>query len=147
SWGRFIKEGTNRSAYANSVNPLAPIVSVSAPDKTTVVFKLAFPMANLPALLAAHSGGNFTILPRELDGGFDVKSKPIGTGPYMMTEHVPSARFVFRKNPTYYDKSGPFVDTIEYPIVTEYAQGVSQLRAGGLHTYGVRGEDVLATKR
>ena len=147
SWNRFIKDGGNRSNYANSINPQSPIVSVTAPDKSTVVFKLAFPMVNLTALLAAHSGGNYTILPREMDGGFDIRTKPIGTGPYSLAEHVPSSRFVFKKNPSYYDKSGPHIDGAEFPIISEYAQGLAQLKAGALYTYAVKGEDVLAMKR
>jgi len=87
------------------------------------------------------------MLPREQDGGFDLKTKPIGTGPYFLAEQVPSSRFVFKKNPTYYDKSGPYIDGAEFPIITEYAQGLAQLKAGALYTYPVRGEDVLTTKK
>jgi ABC-type transport system substrate-binding protein len=104
-------------------------------------------MVNLPALLAAHSGGNFAILPKEIDSGLDIRTHPIGTGPYMVAEHQPSTRFVFKKNPAYYDKSGPFIDSAEYPIITEYAQGLAQLKAGALYTYAVKGEDMLQTKR
>jgi ABC-type transport system substrate-binding protein len=147
TWTRFAKEGGNRSNFANSVNPMAPIVSLTAPDRSTVVANLSFPMVNLTALLAAHSGGNFAILPREQDGGYDIRTRPIGTGPYIMAEHSPSQRFVYQKNPHYYDKSGPYVDGVEYPIITEYAQGLAQLKAGGLYTYLVAGEDMLQTKR
>jgi peptide/nickel transport system substrate-binding protein len=147
SWTRFLKDGGNRSNYANSVNPLAPIVSFNAPDKATVVAKLSFPMVNLPALLAAHSGGNFAILPKEQDGGYDIRSKAIGTGPYFVAEHIPSSRFVLKKNPAYYDKAGPMIDSAEYPIISEYAQGLAQLKAGELYTYPVRGDDILQTKK
>lgn len=147
SWTRYLKEGGNRSNFANSVNPEAPIVSLTAPDRLTVVAKLSFPMANLTALLAAHSGGNFAILPREQDGGYDIRSKPIGTGPYSVSEHLPSQRFVLKKNPDYYDKPGVNIDSAEYPIITEYAQGLAQLKAGALYTYAVRGEDMLQTKK
>jgi peptide/nickel transport system substrate-binding protein len=147
TWTRFAKEGGNRSNFANAVNPMAPIVSLTAPDRSTVVANLSFSMVNLTALLAAHSGGNFAILPREQDGGYDIRTRPIGTGPYIMAEHSPSQRFVYQKNPHYYDKSGPYVDGVEYPIITEYAQGLAQLKAGGLYTYLVAGEDMLQTKR
>jgi peptide/nickel transport system substrate-binding protein len=147
TWTRFTKVGTSRSNFANSINPAAPIVSLAAPDRQTVVAQLSFPMVNLPALLAAHSGGNFTVLPREEDGGFDIRTRPIGTGPFIMAEHSASQRFVYQKSPTYYDKSGPFVDGVEYPVVTEYAQGLAQLKAGALYTYPVAGEDMLQTKK
>ena len=146
SWTRFIKEGGNRSNFANALNPQSPVVSLTAPDKATVVFKLAFPMVNLTALLAAQSGGNFTILPKE-QGDYDVKTKPIGTGPYFLSEQVPSSRFVIKKNPPYYDTTGPYIDSSEFPIITEYAQGLAQLKAGNLYTYPVTGEDVLQTKK
>jgi peptide/nickel transport system substrate-binding protein len=147
TWTRFSASGANRSNFSNAVNPLAPITSLTAPDSTTIVAKLSFPMVNLTSLFAAHSGGNFAILPRETGEGLDIRTKPIGTGPFMVVEHSPSQRFVYAKNPSYYDKAGPYVDGIEYPIISEYAQGLAQLKAGAVYTYPVRGEDALQTKR
>src|SRR4029079_8256035 len=36
---------------------------------------------------------------------------------------------------------------IEYPIITEYAQSLAQLKSGNLFTFQVRPEDILPTKK
>ena len=147
SWNRFAKVGAARSDYANAVNPNAPIVSLTAPDSATIVMKLAAPDVTIPALLSAPQSGRFNILPRESDGGYDPRRTLIGTGPFYMSENTPSVRYVFKRNPGYWDKSFPLMDGIEYPFLPEYATASSQFRTGGLYTYALRQEDVLQIKQ
>ncbi len=146
TWKRFVAVATNRSTYANEVNPSSPILSVTATDKSTAVMKLAYPMATLPALLSVTPGGSVTILPREIDN-FNPKTKPIGTGPFFLSTQEPSSRFVVQRHPGYWDKVRPYVDSVEYFIVPEYATGLAQFKKGALYNYAVRAEDILATKR
>ena len=146
SWERFLKVSALRGNYANSVNPLAPIQSLSAPDSRTVVFKLAFPDAGLETLLAISSTRVLHILPKEADGGFDVRQETRGTGPYTLAEWRASSDFVWQRNPNFYDKSFPFIDRIENPIIPEYATALSQLKAGRIYGMDVPGEDILQTK-
>src|SRR5205823_12902241 len=75
-----------------------------------------------------------------------IKSDMIGTGPFTLDKYTPSVGFVFRRNPDYYEKGMPFLETSEMPIITDYPQALAQLKAGNLYTYPVRGEDILATK-
>ncbi len=147
SWNRFLSVGTNRVAYANSLSPDSPILSVTAPDKGTVVIKLAYPMVTLPAQFALIAGGSPHIVPREADGGFDLRRQIIGTGPFYVSEHTPSVSIKLKKNPGYYLKDRPLVDSVEYPIVPEYATALAQFKAGGVYVYAARQEDILALKR
>ena len=63
-----------------------------------------------------------------------------GHGPFILDEYVPASRFVWKKNPDYYLKdSGPMIDRVEIPIISDNAQRQAQFRAGNVHT------DVLAT--
>jgi peptide/nickel transport system substrate-binding protein len=144
---RLFAQGTARHAYSNALNPGAPITSVTAPDSRTIVFKLAFPMVTLPALLAFEFGGNFHIVPRELDGQFDIRHRPIGSGPWYLAEHVPSSRMVFKRHPGHFDKERPYADESEIAVIPEYAAGLAQFKTGALHVYGVRPEDILVTKQ
>src|SRR5688572_17594845 len=50
SWKRFSDTGLLRSELVNSVNPEAPVLSLSAADSRTIVFKLKEPVAFVPTL-------------------------------------------------------------------------------------------------
>jgi ABC-type transport system substrate-binding protein len=78
----------------------------------------------------------------------------IGTGPFVLSEYVPSASFTFKRNPDFYDKDWALVEQINQPIVSEYASVLSQFKAGNIYSFGnysaapkVTPEDVLPTKR
>jgi peptide/nickel transport system substrate-binding protein len=144
---RLFQQGTQRAVFANAVNPAAPITSITSTDSRTLVFKLAFPMVSLPALLAHQFGGYFHIVPREADGGFDLRHTAIGSGPWQLGEHVPSSRVVLKKNPDHFVKENPIIDVLEQAVVPEYATGLAQFKAGSLYAFNVRPEDVLATKQ
>src|SRR5439155_16741508 len=45
SWKRFVDKASNRVNVANSVNPGAPVLSVSAADSRTIVIKLNEPVS------------------------------------------------------------------------------------------------------
>ena len=45
-----------------------------------------------------------------------------------------------------WDAGGEVCGELLHPIITEYAQGLAQLKAGSIYTYAVRGEDMLQTK-
>jgi peptide/nickel transport system substrate-binding protein len=149
TWDTFSKKSPSRSTMANSANPDAPILSVTAPDANTVVFKLKEPVVYTLAFLANNIPGYLQLLPKETDGGYDIRRDNIGTGPYVLSEYKPSIGFTFKRNPDYYEKDFPLIDTIEMPIVSEYAQAIAQLKAGSIYTYGanVRLTDVINIKK
>jgi ABC-type transport system substrate-binding protein len=107
--------------------------------------KLAFPTVSVLHYLA-HRLGAPVLMPREAEGGFDPRQTMRGSGPWMLTDYQPGIGFKFRRNPNYYRKDRPFLEGIDYPIVTEYAQGLAQLKAGGVYTYPLGQEDILQAK-
>lgn len=152
SWDRFVKTGTARTDYANSLNPTAPIVSVTAPDAQTAVFKLSEPNAGFLSLLANGVGGAFHIMPKEAEGGFDARRDQRGAGPWYLDQYVESSRLVYKRNPGYYDSALPYADSVELPIITEYAQMLAQFKTGALHVPGffpgaIRAEDIIQLKK
>lgn len=146
SWERFTKVATNRSFFANSVNPSAPIESITATDNRTVVIKLKSSYAALLPLLSYPQVGSLYIMPKEAEGGFDVKGRMIGSGHFYQASHEPSVRSVYKRNDAHWSKD-VYVDEAQLPIVTEYAVGLAQFKAGQVWDYPIRAEDVLATKR
>jgi peptide/nickel transport system substrate-binding protein len=145
SWNKFSTSSPYRGDLAYTANKDAPIESMTAPDSSTVVVKLAFPDASVITMLASSS--HMYVLPQEADGKFDPKGETRGSSAWFLEKYQPSTGFTYAKNPNWYRSDRPFVDKYEYPIVSEYASGLSQFRAGNVYSFGVRQEDVLQTKR
>jgi peptide/nickel transport system substrate-binding protein len=145
---RASRMASTRAEIFTSANPAAPIVSISATDARTIVVKLNQPAYYVMGLLAQNGSGKVNIMPKETDTTFDSRRDLIGTGPFALKEYRPSAGMTFERNRDFFDQSGGYVDQIELPIVTEYATGIAQFKAGNIYTYdAMRGEDILPLKR
>jgi peptide/nickel transport system substrate-binding protein len=154
SWTRFAAKSPARTGVANSASPQAPVLSLAATDARTIVMKLKEPLVYALALFASNSSGNILMLPKEIDSGFDPRGEMIGTGPYMLSNYVPSASFTLKRNADYYDANYARADAIEIPIISEYAAALGQFKAGNIYSFGsyastpmINGEDVLTVKQ
>jgi ABC-type transport system substrate-binding protein len=147
SWDRWVKTGTNRSELANSVKAGAPVLSLTSTDAKTIVIKLKEPVASILTSFSNQASGWLFVYPKEAESGFDMRRNPMGSGVYYISDYAPSTRFVYSRNPNFYDKNTAFADKIEVPIITEYAQGIAQLKAGNLHWYAINADEVLQTKK
>ena len=145
TWNRWRGVSSTRATIDNEVNPDAPVVTMTAPDSSTVVMDLAFPAVSLPSLFASAVGQAFMLTPREIND-YDPRSLYVGSGAFQVQEHLESAYIHLERNPGYYHAERPFFDRIEYPIISEYSVGLAALKAGQLHTYGIRSEEILTTK-
>jgi ABC-type transport system substrate-binding protein len=145
SWKKFVERNAAALDLAYEKSPGAPIDTISAPDKNTIVFKMKQPDSSLLQLLT--SAAHFFIMPRESDGGFDPRSDVRGHGPWILDEYRPSAYFRWKKNPDYYVKNRPFYDVREEPILTEYAARLAQFKAGNIWTdvHGLLQQDIPQT--
>ena len=147
SWNRFTTNSPSRGAVANSANPDAPVLSITATDSRTVVMKLKEPLAYALTYFVGRELVN--MMPKEAANPsvLDLRGTMLGAGPFYLAKHEPSVSFVFKRHEEFWDKNNVFVDQIDYPVITEYAQGVAQFRAGNVYLYAVRPEDVIQVKR
>jgi len=145
SWQRFQALGSNRLTVANSANPDAPIVSMTAPDSRTIVVKLKEPIVYANGYLTNR--GYVNVVPREAESQFDLRSQIIGTGHFYLSDFQPDIGLTFKRNPDYWEKDRPYVDQINFPIIPEYASALAQFRTGAIYDYPVRQADVLTVKR
>ena len=147
SWKKFVDKSISRAELANSVNPQAPLESLSAVDQYTVEAKTAFPYA--PILNVLGFGRNLHIMPKESDGGFDPRNDTRGFGPWILQNYQRSVIFQYRKNPDYYlkDQKLPFLDGIDYPIVAEYAAGLAQFKAKKIWAFTPQQQDIVDTHK
>jgi ABC-type transport system substrate-binding protein len=145
----------NSVSSFNQLNPFAPIESVEAPDKYTVVFKLKTPSSYLMHRFANMITGELgTITPRETGDTFDPKKDQIGTGGFIRESFEPSVKTVYKRNPEYFEKGLPYIDRVEIPVLPEYQAQIAQFRTGNFLTVprvgnraGVRATDILPLKK
>jgi peptide/nickel transport system substrate-binding protein len=116
----------NRGAL-NMIDP----AQIQMPDSGTVVFKLNYPYAPFRSLLGSPSYA--MIYPREvLTGAYEPAKQAIGTGPFTLESVTPDVAYVYKKNPAFFDKSMPNVDSVRVAIIVDNAQQLAQFTGRNL---------------
>ncbi|MBI1775410.1 MAG: ABC transporter substrate-binding protein [Proteobacteria bacterium] len=121
---------------------LESIDSVEASSTETVVLKLKQPDPTLAAALATF---NAAILPEKAfnaaPGATDADKakvfaeKPLGSGPFMLTEWQRNSFMVLKRNPNYWQngedgKPLPYLDEIRFETIPDDATRILKLKAG-----------------
>ncbi|HEV2172609.1 MAG TPA: ABC transporter substrate-binding protein [Nitrospira sp.] len=149
TWKRYASAGSNRPDYLNSLNPDAPVLSMAPTDARTFVWKLAFPATWLLNMMASGIKQSY-IIPKESESQYDLRTTPLGSGPFYVSEYVTSSGWTLKRNPNFYDKEHPYIGEIQRPIVPEYATMLAQFKTGGIYDFSsgndLRLDDVLRTK-
>ena len=117
------------SFWAQQTGPISEIV---ADDEHTVRIELERPYS---PLLAALSSVNASIIPfEELDAGtFDVTKEMLGSGPFMVAEHLQDESWTLKRNPHYWRAGHPIVDEVKILIIPDDAARIAALRDGRVH--------------
>ena len=82
-----------------------------------------------PALLALLASGYSPIYPCHVSPG-DMRTHPIGTGPFRFVEFKTNESIKLTRNPDYWKKGRPYLDGIEYTIVRNRSTSVLAFIAG-----------------
>jgi peptide/nickel transport system substrate-binding protein len=124
---------------------LESVASVEAAGDNQVVLNLNRQDPSIPAALAMF---NSAIMPKALfeaaTGATDAEKaqafaeKPIGSGPFVLTEWVRGSYMVIERNPYYWqvDEDGvqlPYLDAVRFEIIPEDATRILKLQAGEIH--------------
>jgi peptide/nickel transport system substrate-binding protein len=124
---------------------LAAVDTVAAPDPGHVVLTLKTPM---PALLPVLAMFACCTLPKNLimaEPGATVEDKvksfmahPIGSGPFVLAEWQRNQLMRLKRNPYYWKqaedgKSLPYIDELEFQIITDDSTRILKLQAGEIH--------------
>jgi ABC-type transport system substrate-binding protein len=151
SWERMKERGVLRNEFVNELNPSAPIVSITAPDKRTVVIKLKEPDATIFQLLSTDRLGTLYIIPKEgADvSKFDIDRVAIGSGPFYMTE-ASEINYRWKRNPNFkrakLKDNEPYLDEVYEPVIPDISAASAQFRTGAIYWYGIRPEEIVSTK-
>ncbi|HLF78866.1 MAG TPA: ABC transporter substrate-binding protein [Dehalococcoidia bacterium] len=144
SYNHWAAGNARRQFLVNSISPDGPVLSVNTPDKNTFVMNLAFPWAPLMPLLA---GNPFpSIMPREAES-FDTRTTSRGIGAWIADEQEQSNFIRMKRNPDWYEKPRPLVDTYWFHVIPDYSAALAQFKAGKLDHFQPNQEDILATKK
>lgn len=112
AWYRFVREVRTQGPYV-------------------VTFVLERPQPSLLALLAS---GYAPVYPKHVSPA-QMRTHPIGSGPFLFHEYRPGESIVLRRNPYYWKPQRPFLEGIRYEIVPSRATRMLAL-ASGLHDIG-----------
>ncbi len=101
---------------------------VEVVDEHTVAAHLLEPNATF--LYQLTSSSVIMVPKEEVEGwGEEFGMHMVGTGPFMVKEHVPDQYTILVKNPKYWGVE-PYLDSIKYFIITDSAQNINALMTG-----------------
>ena len=111
-------------------NPRSPwyrnLDRVTANGEYEAIFYLKRPQ---PAFIALLASGFSPVYPCHVSPR-DMRSKPIGTGPFKFVEFKPNERITLARNPDYWNKGRPYLDGIEYTVVANRSTAILSFIAG-----------------
>ena len=116
---------TGRLGFSN-------LASIDTPDPHTAVVKLKAPFAPLLFMTNLNSG---PVLPKHLLEGQDIAAaefnrKPVGTGPFRITEAVKGSHYVLERFPDYFKKGRPYLDRVILRVMPAPASRVLAFEKG-----------------
>jgi peptide/nickel transport system substrate-binding protein len=82
-----------------------------------------------PALLSLLASGYTPVYPCHVSPG-DMRTKPVGTGPFKFVEFKANESIKLTKNPDYWKKGLPYLDGIEFTIIPNRSTAVLAFVAG-----------------
>jgi peptide/nickel transport system substrate-binding protein len=121
SFNRIIKQKLN-SAYKFST-----VKSVTAPDPTTVVFKLSAPTPNMLANVGGFKGLGI-VEKANVDSG-KIKTDPVGSGPFKVASYTSGDSIKLVRNDKYWGKR-PALDGVTFTFVKDPTVALQNLQSG-----------------
>src|SRR5882724_13115888 len=82
-----------------------------------------------PAILALLASGDTPIYPCHVSPR-DMRTHPIGTGPFKFVKYRPGQDIRFARNPDYWKPGRPYLDGVEYTIIPNRSTAILGFIAG-----------------
>ncbi len=105
------------------------IKDIEAPDPETVVIHTKYPWSPFLADIALFANG---IIPKDYGGETkkEFYTHPVGTGPFMWDHWDKGSELVLKKNPNYWQKGKPYLDSVTWRTVGDDNTRELQLEGG-----------------
>jgi peptide/nickel transport system substrate-binding protein len=123
----------NFGKYNTYLTKLMPLIAgAEAPDPTTFVVKLKQPMT---ATLDLFDKEVFPIMPKHVYEGTDLLTNPanrapVGLGPFKFVSWETGRAITFERNPNYWEKPKPHVDSVIFALIPDAQQRINALARG-----------------
>jgi peptide/nickel transport system substrate-binding protein len=123
----------NFGKYNTYLTKLMPLIAeADAPDATTFVLKLKQPMT---ATLDLFDKEVFPLLPKHVYEGTDLLTNPanrapVGLGPFKFVSWETGRALTFKRNPNYWEKGKPHVDSVVFALIPDPQQRRNALASG-----------------
>ena len=119
-----------------------PLQSVTKVDDYTVEIGIASPFG---AFLSAITTEAASIIAGQeyLEGTFDPTVEMLGTGPFVLEEHLPDESWTFVRNPHHWREGLPKADRVVVLIIPEDATMLAALRDGRINIARIESYDAL----
>ena len=136
--GSLLTSQDVKVSYDHIINPpqgvLSPrkalytaVDSVDAPDAHSIRFKLKYPSASLMLNLASPWNHIYKADLLAQDPHY-YKKNVMGTGPFTFVEYVPGSHWIGKKNPNFWRKDRPYLDSFRAVFITDDAARVAAIR-------------------
>ncbi len=140
-------EGCDDGGY--QVDTKVGLTGVTAIDDYTLEVKLRYPFAEFPQTLGHTVAAAWPVDYAKEIGAKKFSQKPVGTGPYVVESWKNNQNVTLVKNPDYWDTSegaGPYIDTINMPIITSSQTEWLEFQKGSLDYTNVPPGQVAAAE-
>src|SRR5580698_2968870 len=107
----------------------ADFSSATVTGPLSVTINLKAPWAPFPYYLAQAQTG-YIAAPSMLNSADGGTSNPIGTGPFVFSDWVPNSHMTVTRNPHYWRKGYPYLDSITYKPIIDPGARVQALQTG-----------------
>ncbi|MEY2399428.1 MAG: peptide/nickel transport system substrate-binding protein [Actinomycetota bacterium] len=121
-WNAHLKSPLTAAAIVGYLKTVTKV------DDLTAQFTMAGPWVPFPTYLTGQLG--FVFSHKMLDDPKAAPRNPIGTGPFVLKDWVPGNHMIATKNPNYWQKGLPYLDSVELRPIVETQSRESSLRAG-----------------
>ncbi len=118
------------------ISTVSQITKMTAVDPVTVEFKLIQPNGSFPSSLTDVVGQVASPTAIKADPR-NWGQKPVGAGAYIMKEWTRDRQYTFVRNPDYWDKPRPYIDTIVFRIIPTHQLLAASLKAGDIDMVNV----------
>jgi ABC-type transport system substrate-binding protein len=126
---KFNLDRSRQDKRSNVKADLASVESVAVTGPLQVTLKLKNPDTALPAILSDRAG--MMVSPTNIKAlGDDTNRKPVGAGPWKFVSWDDNASVVVTRHDNYWRPGRPYLDGIEFAIITELATGLRSVIAG-----------------
>lgn len=125
-----LKRGADVSLGSECIPDFSTVKAITAPSAYTVQITFSRTNSALPAFLGSTPCGMMASPTAVQKEGANFGEHPVGTGPFEFVRQQRGSFIEMKKNPNYWQKGKPYLDSVKILSVSSGASAVDSLMAG-----------------